>query len=36
MLGLYIYGDVEAETFNWEAWRYGPAKTAPSISEELA
>ena len=21
VLELYIYGDVEAETVNWEAWR---------------
>lgn len=36
-LELYIYGDVEAETFNWEAWRYEPSEnSAQHFREELA
>ena len=37
VLELYIYGDVEAETFNWEAWRYEPSEnSAQHFREELA
>ena len=37
VLELYIYGDVEAETFNWEEWRYEPsANSAQHFREELA
>lgn len=37
VLELYIYGDVEAETFNWEAWRYEPGEnSAQHFREELA
>ena len=36
-LELYIYGDVEAETFNWEAWRYESSEnSAQHFREELA
>ncbi len=36
-LELYIYGDVEAETFNWEEWRYEPSEnSAQHFREELA
>lgn len=37
VLELYIYGDVEAETFNWEAWRYETSEnSAQHFREELA
>lgn len=37
VLELYIYGDVEAETFNWEEWRYEPSEnSAQHFREELA
>ena len=37
VLELYIYGDVESETFNWEAWRYEPSEnSAQHFREELA
>ena len=37
VLELYIYGDVEAETFSWEAWRYDPGEnSAQHFREELA
>ena len=37
VLELYIYGDVEAETFNWEAWRYEASEnSAQHFREELA
>lgn len=36
-LELYIYGDVEAETFNWESWRYESSEnSAQHFREELA
>ena len=36
-LELYIYGDVEAETFNWELWRYETSEnSAQHFREELA
>lgn len=37
VLELYIYGDVEAETLNREAWRYEPGEnSAQHFREELA
>lgn len=37
VLELYIYGDVEAETFDWESWRYEPSEnSAQHFREELA
>ena len=37
VLELYIYGDVEAETFNWESWRYETSEnSAQHFREELA
>ena len=36
-LELYIYGDVKAEAFDWERWRYVPSETsAQHFREELA
>lgn len=36
-LELYIYGDVEAETLNWESWRYETSEnSAQHFREELA
>ena len=36
-LELYIYGDVEGRTFDWESWRYVPSEnSAQHFREELA
>lgn len=36
-LELYIYGDVERETFDWASWRYVPSEnSAQHFREELA